>query len=260
MLYLIIYKLIGYRKEVVRSNLINSFPEKSEAEILKIEKDFYRYFFDLSLETIKTLTISPESVKKRVKFDDRSIFKKFYDQNQSVIIVMGHYGNWELAWARFSQDPMHQLYIIYHPLKNKYFDGLMYQMRTRLGNKLYTMHDTFREMFKKRNDLTVTAFIADQTPSPEGAYWTTFLNQDTPVFTGTAKVAKKLDFPIIYVTVTQPKRGYYKISSELLMEHPASLTEDEISEMHTKKLEKDIQKNPEIWLWTHRRWKHEKAL
>jgi KDO2-lipid IV(A) lauroyltransferase len=170
---------------------------------------------------------------------------------------MGHYGNWELGGARFSQGPMHQLYVIYHPLKNKYFDGMMYHMRTRLGNKLYARNDSYRGMVRNKDEVTATAFIADQTPSPKGAYWTTFLNQDTPVFVGTAKIAKKLDYPIIYITVNRPKRGHYIVSSELLIEHPATLTEDEISELHTKKLEKDIRENPEIWLWTHRRWKHE---
>jgi len=257
-LYIVLYKWIGYRKVVVRNNLVNSFPEKTEKEILKIEKDFYRYFFYLSLEALKTLTISPENVKDRVNFDDNSIFRKFYEKNQSVIIVMGHFGNWELSGARFSLDSIHQLYVIYHPLNNEYFDGLMYKMRTRLGNKLYTMNGAYRGMVKNKNNVTATAFIADQTPSPIGAYWTTFLNQDTPVFVGTAKIARKLDYPIIYITATRVKRGYYKLTSELLIEHPASLTENEISELHTKKLEKDIRENPEIWLWTHRRWKHKR--
>ena len=131
-------------------------------------------------------------------------------------------------------------------------------MRTRLGNKLYAMKDTFKGMVRDRNETTATAFIADQTPSPQGAYWTTFLNQETPVFTGTAKISRKLDYPIVYISVKRPKRGYYNVEGELLIEHPGNYTEDEISEMHTRRLERDIVENPEIWLWTHRRWKHKK--
>ncbi len=257
-LYLILYKGLNYRKDVVRNNLINSFPDKSEMEIIEIEKAFYSYFFDLVLETLKTLTITPKTVMKRMKAIDMSSFERFAKQDQSVIIVMGHFGNWELAGARFSQDQLHQLIVIYHPLKNKYFNKLIVHMRTRLGNKLYAMNETLRGMIRDKNELTATAFIADQTPSPKGAYWTTFLNQDTPVFTGTAKIAKKLDYPVIYVSVKRLKRGYYTITSELLVEHPKNLEEDQISEMHTKRLEKDILENPEIWLWSHRRWKHSK--
>ena len=257
-LYLIVYKMLAYRTKVVWSNLRNSFPEKSEEELIRIQRDFYRYFCDLILETIKTLTITPKVVRQRITFGDMDAFKKFYAQKQSVIIVMGHYGNWEMAGAGFSQMPLHRLYVIYHPMKNKYFDRLIYHMRTRLGNRLYPMKETFKGMVANRDQVTATAFIADQTPSPKFAYWTKFLHQDTPVYTGTAKISSKLNYPIIYISVTRPKRGYYHIESELLVEEPSKISEDQISELHTRRLEKDIQARPEIWLWTHRRWKHKR--
>jgi KDO2-lipid IV(A) lauroyltransferase len=258
LVYLFVYRLVRYRTKVVRKNLQNAFPEKSEKEIVELEIDFYRYFCDLILETVKTLTISPKTLRKHVKFDGTTVFESLYDQSQSVIIVMGHLGNWELGGARFSLDPYHQLYVIYHPLSNKHLDRLMYRMRTRLGNKLYAMKDTFRGMILNRKEVTATAFIADQTPLPKGAYWMTFLNQDTPIFVGTAKIAKKLNYPIVYVSIKRPARGCYEISTELLIQDPASFTESEISEIHTRRLERDIRENPQIWLWTHRRWKHKK--
>jgi KDO2-lipid IV(A) lauroyltransferase len=250
--------LIGYRKKVVLENLRNSFPEKSEEEIRFLCKQFYRYFCDLLLEILKTLTISSKTVNNRISFDDVTVFKKYYDKGQSVIIVTGHQGNWELGGARFSTEPIHRLYVIYHPLANKYFDKLVYHMRTRLGNKLYAMNETLRGMLRDRDKITATAFISDQTPFPENAYWTTFLNQDTPVFNGPAKIARKLNYPVIYISLERPRRGYYKLRAEALIENPASLSEDEISELHTRRLERDIIAQPEIWLWTHRRWKHKR--
>ncbi|MDH3651570.1 MAG: lysophospholipid acyltransferase family protein, partial [Saprospiraceae bacterium] len=239
-MFLVLYRILGYRKEVVHSNLTNSFPEKSKHEIIQIQEQFYRYFCDLILETIKTLSISREAVLQRISFDDTSAFAKFYERKQSVVIVMGHLGNWELAGARFSQIPYHQLFVIYRPLANRYFDQLMYHMRTRLGNKLYAAKDAVRGMVQDKHEITATAFIADQTPSPKAAYWTTFLNQETPVFTGTAKISKMLRYPIIYMTIKRLKRGYYKMTSEILVEDPSQYTEDEISALHTKRLEKDI--------------------
>jgi KDO2-lipid IV(A) lauroyltransferase len=256
--YVLVYKIFRYRTKVVRKNLENAFPEKSAAEIKDIEVAFYHHFCDLMLETFKTLTITPDALKEHVRFDDTSVFEKQYKQGQSVIIVMGHFGNWELGGARFSLYDYHQLFVIYHRLSNKYLDRLVYKMRTRLGNKLYLMKDAFRGMLLNRDDLTATAFIADQTPSPKGAYWTTFLNQDTPVFVGTAKIARKLNCPVIYVSIQRPQRGRYQISSELLISDPAAMTEDEISERHTRRLECDIRANPHLWLWTHRRWKHKR--
>lgn len=260
-LYIIFYYLIGYRKKVVLQNLRNSFPEKSEEEIVVICKKFYRYFCDLILESLKTLTLSRQQVKKHVVFSEASVelFRKYYENKQSVVLVMGHMGNWELAGAGFSQlisSPT--LYILYHPLSNKNFDNLVYHMRTRLGNKLYAMNEALRGMLRDRDKITATAFIADQTPHPEGAYWTTFLHQDTPVFKGTEKLATKLNYPILYVSVLRPKRGIYTIDLELLTDSPKACQENEISEKHTRRLEKDILLQPEIWLWTHKRWKHKR--
>ncbi|MDH3243882.1 MAG: lysophospholipid acyltransferase family protein [Saprospiraceae bacterium] len=257
-LYVVIYLILGYRTKVVRTNLSNAFPNKTRSELRQIEKQFYRYFCDLILETIKTLTIASARIKDRVSFDDPGVFARYFNEKQSVIIVMGHFGNWEFGGVRFSQMALHQLYVIYHPLHNHYFDRLLYHMRTRHGTKLYITKHAVRGMVEDRGKVTATAFIADQTPNPESAYWTKFLNQDTPVFTGTAKISKMLNYPVIYISIQRPRRGNYAMTAEVLVEDPSRMTEDEISEVHTKRLEKDITDNPHIWLWTHRRWKHKK--
>jgi KDO2-lipid IV(A) lauroyltransferase len=257
-IYIFVYKIFGYRKNIVTQNLRNSFPEKSAAEIDKIRREYYHYFCDLSLETLKTLTIPSSAVDKYFEYGDMSVFERFHKENRSIVIVMGHLGNWELAGAYFSQMSFHQLYVIYHPLANKHFDGLFYRMRSRHGTKLYPMKDTFKGMVKNRKEVTATAFIADQTPPPGNAYWMTFLNQDTAVFRGTGTIAKKLDYPIIYISVIRKKRGLYRFQCELLVEHPGELSENEITEMHTKRLERDIVNQPETWLWSHRRWKHKR--
>jgi len=261
-IYFLLYRVVGYRKKVVFENFKNSFPEKSYNELKKIEKDFYRYLCDLFLETIKTLTISRSEAVKRCKFNAKTtlLFNELANKNQSCIIVMGHYGNWEWAGNSFSLQCKQQLYVIYHPLSNKYFDKLMYDLRTRFGTKLYAMKDTMREMIRNKNEVNATAFIADQTPSPDSAYWTTFMNQDTPVFWGTEKIAQKLNYPIVYITIKKIKRGYYEVDSELLINEPKNTSLGEISELHTRKLESDIITQPSIWLWSHRRWKHKKNV
>lgn len=257
-IYFILYYVIGYRKKVVFGNLKKSFPEKSDEELRKISRKFYRYLCDLLLETFKTLTIRKSVALKRcvITPQAKTLFDNYYEKKQSVIIVMGHYGNWEWAGNTFSLTNKHQLYVIYHPLTNKYFDGLMYRLRTRFGSKLIPMRETFKDMVKFRNEINATAFIADQTPSAENAYWTTFLHQDTPVFWGTERIAKKMNYPVVYVTVKRKKRGMYEIDAETLFENPKDTKDGEISEAHTRKLEQDIINQPEIWLWSHRRWKH----
>lgn len=255
-LFVLVFHLIGYRRKVVRTNLRNSFPEKGDAELRRIERAFYRWFCDLVLETLKTLTISPATVKKRVAVEGDEVVRAHFEAGRSVILVMGHWGNWELGGARFSQLGYHPLCVLYHPLHDRRFDRLLYHMRTRLGNRLYAMDEAFRDMLRDRGQLTATAFIADQTPPPEHAYWTTFLHQPTPVFRGTGRIARKLGYPVIYVGVDRPRRGRYVMHFELLVPEPASISEEEINELHTRRLEADIRRKPALWLWTHRRWKH----
>jgi KDO2-lipid IV(A) lauroyltransferase len=259
-LFFILYYVVAYRKKVVYTNLKKSFPEKTEEELKNIGKKYYRYLCDLLLETFKTLTISRAQAIQRCAFTDetKKLFTRLFEENRSCIIVMGHFGNWEWAGNTFSLICRQPLYVIYHPLSNKNFDDLMYTMRTRFGTKLYAMKDTMREMIRNRGEINATAFIADQTPPPEGAYWTNFLHQDTPVFTGTEKIARKLNFPVVYVSVFRKKRGFYEVNAEILVDRPSETRENEISELHTRKLETDIKKQPELWLWSHRRWKHQR--
>lgn len=259
--FVFIYYILGYRRKVVFTNLRNSFPAKTNAEIKVIERDFYRYFCDLFLETFKTLTISSASMLKHCGMSPaaQALFNAFAAENKSIIIVMGHKGNWEWAGNTFSMLSKQQLYVIYHPLDNPYFNKLIIKMRTRFGTKLIAMKDTFREMVLNRDELNATAFIADQTPSPDRAYWMTFLNQDTPVFPGTEKIAQKMNYPIVYVSIEKIKRGYYTLNADVLMVPPfKTIQEGTITEAHTKRLESDITDQPETWLWSHRRWKHKR--
>ena len=189
----------------------------------------------------------------------KNCLPKYEEQGQSLIVVLGHYGNWELVGAAYAMLPYHKLYVIYHPLKNQYFERLMVHMRTRLGNGLYPMKKSSQIMRSNQDELTITAFIADQTPRPERGYWMEFLNQDTPVFRGTSKMAKELNYPVLYISIQRPKRGQYELHAELLVDKDTNMTEDEITELHTRRLEKDIRSQAEIWLWTHRRWKHGEA-
>jgi len=260
LLYLLIYRLFGYRKTMVTKNLENAYPDKFPEEIAQIRRSFYRYLCDLGLEILKTLTISPSAVERMFILDkeDKALLEHFYHRKQSIVLVLGHMGNWELTGALFSRLRLHQLYVIYHPLANRHFEALRCKMRTRSGTKLYPMRETYKGMVKNQDQLTATAFIADQTPRPDNAHWMTFLNQDTPVFRGTENVSKKFDYPIVYISVIREKRGLYHLRTELLAEHPGEFGENEITELHTRRLERDILEHPHTWLWSHRRWKHKR--
>lgn len=262
MLYVLIYYVVGYRKDVVYTNLKNSFPEKSDAEIKKIRKEFYKHFCDVIFEILKLMTISEKEFKRRFAFTPNAIkiIGNFEANKQSIIGVMGHCGNWE--WGAIA----HQFYFkqlitgVYHPLSNKNFDAFMLKLRGRQGGNIVAMKNLYRELLtlKQKSIPTTVGLIADQTPPPESAYWTTFLHQDTPVFNGPEKLAKKFNYPMIYVPVKKLKRGFYEMDAVIITEKPNELADGLISELHMKALEKNIQEQPYTWLWTHKRWKHKR--
>jgi Kdo2-lipid IVA lauroyltransferase/acyltransferase len=253
----LLYNVIGYRKEVVLKNLRNSFPDKSEKEILAICNKFYSYLCDLTIETFKTLTITPKKMKEHCSLapEALALFNKYYDEKRSVIIVLGHYGNWEWAGNAFSLCCKQQLNVIYHPLSNPKFNRLIYNMRTRFGTGLIAMNNVFKEMLRNRDKLSATAFIADQTPSHQNVQWLTFLNQETAVFKGTEVIARKMNLPVIYISIFRIKRGFYEMQAHLISDAAATTPDGEITELHTRCLERDINLHPELWLWSHKRWK-----
>lgn len=260
LLKFVLFDVFSYRKRVIVSNLSNSFPDKSPIEINQIANRFYFYFCDLMFETLQTLILPGSVIKQKCELTNeaKQLLNNYYSNNKSIIIVMGHWGNWEWGGSAFSSECKLKLNVIYHPLQNKAFNHLIRFMRMRYGTGLIAMSDAFRDMVKNRNTTTATAFIADQSPPPEGAHWLTFLNQDTPFFRGPETISKKMDLPVIYVSINRIKRGKYLLNAEVLVEKPKETDNGFITEQFAKRLEQDIITQPEIWLWSHKRWKHKR--
>jgi len=258
--FLILYYGIRYRLKIVRLNLSRSFPEKSAEELKSIEIRFYRYFVDMTFEIFKLFTMSNAEKLDRCKMDTETheLLKYFYTKGRSAILVMGHYGNWEYCPSGLPLQTDFQSYVIYHPLTNPYFDRLMSRMRTSTSCKLYTMIGTLKGMLANRNELNITAFLSDQSPNPAAAIWMQFLNQDTAIYNGPEKIAQKLRMAVIYGSMDRVARGKYVYRTRLICEDASSTKPGEITESHLRMLEADIIKNPEYWLWTHRRWKHQR--
>ncbi|MCK4664494.1 MAG: lysophospholipid acyltransferase family protein [Bacteroidales bacterium] len=261
-IYFLLFYIIGYRKKVVFENLKNSFPDKGNKEIIKIAKKFYRHLSDIFIETFKLTQISKKEISRRVKFKNLEIIDKYYKQSKSIIIVFGHYGNWELTF-HFPLFSNYKSLPVYKPLHNKSFDKFLYNIRSKFGAEPVSMNEIYKKIisYKKQGKLILTAFVTDQSPlKSEIQYWTKFLNQDTPVYLGVEKIAKKFDFPVIYLHMQKIKRGYYDIYFYELFENPSKTKQYEITNKHVKALEKEIIKDPQYWMWSHRRWKHKKDV
>ena len=256
-LYYLFYYVFGYRLKTVSTNLKNAFPDKSAPERKRIAKEFYRYLADLIVEIIKMKNISKEQITKRMFLQNPELIHHYFDSNRSIILVTGHYGNWEWGIPRIALVSDHPSLIIYKPLNNKGFETIFNNMRTRFGGIMVPMKSTLRKIIEYKSEPHASVFLSDQTPTSTGSdYFIDFLNQPTLAFKGIEKIARKTNFPIVYCHIDRVKRGYYQAKFTTLVEHPKDLKENEITLLHNKFLEKIIEKKPELWLWSHKRWKH----
>lgn len=258
-LFFVFYYILGYRKKVVLGNIQRSFPKLTAQEQEDICKKFYKHFCDLILESLKAFTISEKEVLKRVTCKNPEGINKYFDQGKSVIIAGGHYNNWEIFAVAVDKLIKHQVVGIYKPLTNKYFDEKMRNTRGKYGLEMISTKSVKQYLDQHLNDLTATIFAIDQSPSnPNSAYWTTFLNQDTGVLFGTEKYAKDYNYPVVFGRINKEKRGHYSFEFFDVTDKPQETAYGEITEKITRMLETDINKQPEYWLWSHRRWKHKR--
>lgn len=260
LLYLVLYRVLGYRKGVVRGNIRRSFPNNADAENLRIEREFFRHFCDLLVESLKVFTISEHEARERFTTKNPELPNKYFEQGKSIAIVGGHYGNWELLAITIAQQINHTPVALYTSMTNEFFDRKMKASRSRYGLKLVPLK-RYREVgiddFK--DELTATIFGSDQSPRrSQRAFWVEFLSQETAVQFGLEKFARTHNVPVIYGAIHKIERGHYRIEYRLVCEDPSALPEGEITKRHTRMLEEIVKEWPDHWLWSHRRWKLKK--
>lgn len=256
LLYYLLYYIIGYRKSVVRRNLANAFPEKTERERKQIENAFFRYLPELMVEVLKLSSISAKEIQARFKIRNPEELQRHIDAGKSAVLVTSHYGNWEMAIHAFGQQFDFPALIIYKPLRHEPSDRVFKDIRERFGAIMVPMKQTFRYLIQYAGTPTASVFVADQSPTrAESDFHLPFLNQETYVFTGPEKVAKRMQSPVVFCRVQRVKRGYYVADLETIVEDPRDYRPFEITKIFTKSVEDVIREKPEWWLWSHKRWK-----
>ena len=266
LLYFIVYHIVRYRRRLTQKNLLNAFPDKTASERKAIEKRFYHHFCDYFYETIKLLHISDSEMKQRFVFKNIESIDSYLKDDRPVILMLGHYGNWEWVtsitlWVKENRNTV--VGQIYRPLKNKAFDQFFLRLRKRFNSVGFAKNDIYRDIIKMRrsNQNWLLGFISDQKPPGNGLhYWTTFLNQDTPVLVGAERIAKQTNAVVCFLDIVQVKRGYYEGQVKLITDCPKDDPEFEISERYMQCMEKTILRDPSFWLWTHNRWKFKREL
>lgn len=256
-LYIVIYRIFGYRKAVVRMNLTNSFPEKPVSEIREIESAFYRHFCDLTVEGIKNFTISETASKERMKIVNPELLEPYFNKGKSVILVGGHYNSWELFALAIPGQIKHTPMALYSPMRSKFWDEKVTTSRSKYGLLMLRIDPILQKMKTQKDEQFAVIFGSDQSPTKlQLAHFMTFLNQETAVAYGAERMAREFDIPIIAGSNIKVSRGHYKVKYTLVSDDHSKFEKGEITVAFTKLLEKDILDAPQYWLWSHRRWKH----
>lgn len=260
-LYPIVYYVARYRRKVVRMNLTNSFPEKSLDEIIRIEKKFYHHFCDFMMESIKQAHFPKDEVLKRTVLKNPEFLDKWHKNGRSIVLMTGHYANWEwFASLNFRIAPI-KLAGIYKQLRSPEMDRFFLKLRSSYDAIPIEKERAVRELIrlKKQNIQIMIAFVSDQTPDMYNLiYWTNFLNQDSSIYVGGERIAKMIDFDVVYLEMEKVGRGMYTAEFKLIADNPKETAEFEITEKYARMMEATIIKAPEYWLWTHKRWKHKR--
>lgn len=258
--YFLVYHLARYRRKVVRQNLLRSFPDKSAADIKRIERKFYQNLCDLFVEAPKMLRMGPDGYQSRITYTNPDLPKRLDEAHKNVFYAIPHSGNWEWFGKMIPMFTNHNGLAVYKRVKNTVFERLMLYMRTKdCQLEMVESNSVLRRLVQLRDQHNGVLMMADQTPHGlETDYWTEFLHQDTCWFTGIERIAKKLDYAIVFVSMKRQGRGRYVVTFELVTDEPKALAEDEIMEKYVRCVERFIEANPDNWLWSHRRWKHQR--
>lgn len=254
----ILQYVIRYRRKIIIGNLTRSFPEKSEKEIRAITGKYYRNLSQIMVEVIKLERIKPEKLKSRFSFSGLDHMTDAFSKNRSVILAIGHCGNWEWMGTVLGQVLPEKGYAIVKPLSDQHFNGYMESLRHRINpNSTIPFQHTLRAMLKHSKEfVSFNVFAADQTPTKSDInYWSTFFHQDTPFFTGVEKLAKSLDFSVVFMDIKRTGKGFYHGDIHPVTHDPKQTAEHEITENYIRLLERAIRSQPDNWLWSHRRWK-----
>lgn len=252
--------IIGYRRQVVIQNLSRAFPKANYAEINQLSRDFYKHFFDLFAEIIKSASIKKDEVKRRFLVTNPELVEALHNEGKNTIILSGHTGNWE--YMKFLPYYLEfPCYILYKPLSNKLIDAVTNRIRLQHGAKLLDMNHAARFILSKKDFPATYVFVADQSPhhqDPKHIY--NFLNQPSYFFTGGVKIARSTKSALLYLEISRIKKGRYTATYHLISEDASKETERGLMQKYVELLEKGILLHPEAWLWSHKRWKHKAEL
>ncbi|MFV8353426.1 lysophospholipid acyltransferase family protein [Flavobacterium sp. XS2P14] len=259
-IYIIVYYIIGYRKKIVKANLVLALPHLSDKERLIIEKKSYHHMCDMFLEMIKTMTISAAEMNRRFVVTNIDLVKEYEAKGKSTVLLASHYASWEWLLS-LNEKTSFKGIGVYKKIANTYFDKLIRDIRSKYNAELVETKNTIPLIAENQEKgiLSMYGLASDQSPKLNRAFhWDSFMGIEVPVHTGAEMLAKKYDLNVLFVKVKKLKRGFYEATFIPITDNPRSIPDFGITSIFLREVEKQIIEAPEYYFWTHKRWKHKK--
>lgn len=255
------WRVFPYRPRVVRENLTLAFPDWDDAAIKRVMRDYYRGFADVLVEIVKSASIEPAELRRRVRLLNPNVPRELIERGKPLLLVAAHQCNWEWLLLSLSLELGYPLDAAYKPLVDSWAEREMLKIRSRFGGRLIPAQNLLPEILKRRNELRVIAMVADQEPkNSERRHWTRFLNRDTAFFVGPEEIARATRYPVVFVAMRRTARGHYEIEFQPLSFGGENLPPGELTERYAQRVEAQIRAAPADWPWSHKRWRLKKSL
>lgn len=269
-------RIFGYRKQVIKDNLERALfnaeitatnDENPKETTQKTTQKYYRHLSKLFVESLKGFGIEKAELLERFKCSNPEILDAYFEQGESVILVSSHYANWEWGAIAAPLYLKHKSVCVYKPISNDFFEEKVNKSRTKYGLELVALSNTYRKIYRQEseskqseigNKPSAYILVSDQNPSNlKRAHWIDFFGQKTATIHGPALYANRFDLPIFYIDIKEIKQGYYDCRFEPICTNPKEVEPAEITQRFMTFLEAQIRRQPELWLWSHKRWKHQ---
>jgi Kdo2-lipid IVA lauroyltransferase/acyltransferase len=260
-LYFLAYYVARHRQRVISEQLATVFPDLSAAERRRIHKQFLRNFCDVLVEVLKSVSMTENDMRARVRILNLEAAEEYLGAGQSVMFVTSHLCNWEWLLHGVTVQLGHPVDAAYKPLHDQWAERLMLGIRSRFGARLIPAKELLADFLRRRGIVRGLAMNADQAPvSTDQRYWTKFLGQDTAFYIGAEQIARATRLPIIYLVMRRVRRGHYEVELQRLWDGRERTEPNQVTERYARACESDVLKNPADWLWSYRRWRLKKPL
>ena len=254
---LLVYAVDVPHRRIARQNLAIAFPTRTAAERRATARGAFRHFGRLLFELLKFSTLTNAQILKRVEFEGADRTRSAYAQGKGVLFITGHFGSWELHSLAHGIE-FEGIGVLARALDNPLLNALLERIRERTGNFVIYRRETVRRVMRTLDAGHGVAILIDQHIMSRDAIYVDFFSRPAATTSLVAALALRTGAPVIPVFALPLPRGRYKLIYEHPVEPPpadAPNAVHDFTQRCTDVLEMYVRRNPDQWLWMHRRWR-----